>query len=414
MLKRSLIARGAAYVLAAAALCARPGAAHAKLGIVDRVSNTTVVSTIKPKPVAGVDVIQKSLIRQVPADLILESFEVKELAGNQFALHAVLRNGDHFPLFRYDTYPGGGSLVLHRTSGGTKLNAPQPGGWSLFGISSPDPGADFSIPIPALSNNQSIEINATTTGRAIFSAYTVGVTDADMSNNRREVNKLISHAIPLNASTVSLALGSTLGSVQMRLDRDDTFVKVPGIMEMHTTIPTQSTGVIVGAVRYYVHDINLNNVSLDVADRSLIANLDFEQNEDEIIGYLHTWIDDSDPAVPNINASPMQISVKLPLGYDPSNQTFTYQDAQVNVNANWTFNGPLGWGIMGWAQNILLPDINGKIKSQGESLFNNFDFRQMLQYRLNQKLHALTAGGRITGVNFDDPSQPVIYAELPW
>jgi hypothetical protein len=242
----------------------------------------------------------------------------------------------------------------------------------------------------------------------------VGVTDADMSNNRREVNKLISHALPLNASTVSLALGSTLGSVQMRLDRDDTFVKVPGIMEMHSTIPTQSTGVIVGAVRYYVHDINLNSVWLDVADRSLIANLDFEQNEDEIIGYLHTWIDDSDPAVPNINASPMQISVKLPLGYDPANQIFTYQDAQVNVNANWTFNGPLGWGIMGWAQNILLPDINGKIKSQGEALFNNFDFHQMLQYRLNQKLHALTAGGRITGVNFDDPNQPVIYAELPF
>jgi hypothetical protein len=69
---------------------------------------------------------------------------------------------------------------------------------------------------------------------------------------------------------------------------------------------------------------------------------------------------------------------------------------------------------MGWAQNWLLPDINGKIKGQGESLFNNFDFRLMLQCRLNQQLHSLTAGGRITGVNYGDPSQPAIYAELPW
>jgi hypothetical protein len=149
MLKRSLVARGAAYVLAAATLCARPGAAHARLGLVDRVSATPVVTTVLPKPTLGVDGIQTTLIRQVPADLILESLDVKELAGNQFALHAVLRNGDHFPLFRYDTYPGGGSLVLHRTSGGTKLSAPVPGGWSLFGVSSPDPGVDFSIPIPA-------------------------------------------------------------------------------------------------------------------------------------------------------------------------------------------------------------------------------------------------------------------------
>jgi hypothetical protein len=153
---------------------------------------------------------------------------------------------------------------------------------------------------------------------------------------------------------------------------------------------------------------------LDVADRSLVANLDFETNDDEIVGYLHTWVGDSDDAVPNINAYPMQISVKLPLGYDAANQVLTYQGAQVNVNANWTFNGPLGWGIMGWARDLLLPDINGKIKSQGETLFNNFDFHQTLQYRLNQQLHKLTAGGRITGVNFDDPNQPVIYAELPW
>jgi hypothetical protein len=412
MLKRSLIARGAAFVLAAASLCARPGTAHARLGIVTKLSAATGLTTVTPTPETGITDIQQTLIRQVPADLIIESFDVKELPGNQFSLHAVLCNGDHFPLFRYDPYPGGGSLVLHRTSGGTKLSVPRPG--SLFGISSPDPGADFSIPIPALQNNQSIEINATTTGRAIFSAYTVGMTDADMSSNRKEVNKLISHAIPLNGGTVSVALGSTLGSVRMRLDRDDTFVTVPGIMDLHGPIPEESTGVIVGSVRYYVHDINLNNIALDVADRSLIANLDFETDDDEIVGYLHTWIEDSDPAVPNINANPLRLSVKLPLGYDPANQIFTYQDAQVNIDANWTFNGPLGWGIMGWAQNLLLPDINGKIKSQGEALFNNFDFHQMLQFRLNQQLHALTAGGRITGVNFDDPNQPMIYAELPF
>src|SRR5207249_10916017 len=107
-----------------------------------------------------------------------------EIPINKLTLHAVIGKVDHYPMYHHDTYPGGGSLVHHRTSSGTKLSVPHPG--SLFGISSPDPGADFSIPIPALQNNQSIEINATTTGRAIFSAYTIGVTDADMSNNRKE------------------------------------------------------------------------------------------------------------------------------------------------------------------------------------------------------------------------------------
>ena len=48
--------------------------------------------------------------------------------------------------------------------------------------------------IPALKDKEKVEISATTKGRAIFSAYTVGVSDWDNKNNRKEVNTLISHS----------------------------------------------------------------------------------------------------------------------------------------------------------------------------------------------------------------------------
>jgi hypothetical protein len=420
MLQRSRLTRSLTLALAAMSLSAWPGAAHAgrsPLGAIVKGNAGTQVGNPAGNPkgagpgagvlAGGVGGVMAPTYFQ--ADLVVETLEVTELPGNQFSLHAVLRNGANNPRVHYAPYPGGGNFILFRTSGGTTLNPPGSGVAAL-----PAPGQTLaSVPIPPLDDKQTFDVTATTTGRAIFRAYTSGAQDAEQHNNGKEVDTLISHTIPLNRLTISAALGATLASVRMRLDRDDASVTVPGIADVHGKIPEESHGIDGASLQFYLHDINLNTVSLDVADKSLIANLGFETNGDEIIGYLHTFLGDSDSVVPNLNADSLRAQVKLPLGFDRTGQRVTYQSAQVTVTANWTFTGPLGWGMMSWAQNTLMPDINGKIARQGQALFNNPQVQAELEYQMNQVLHQVTAGGRITWINFDDPDQPVVYAELP-
>lgn len=339
----------------------------------------------------------------VASDLNVETLEVQEQPGNRFALRAVLRNGAAGSPNQYNTYPGGGFFVLRRSSGGTFLNPP-----GVTPISRPDFGQELArVPIPALANKQAIEIHATTTGRAIFDAFVLLASDADRRNNVKVVDNLISRAIPLNTFTVNAAIGNLLGGAQLRLDRDDSFVRVPGLVDLHGKIPEVSKSLGVGSARFYPRDINMSRLLLSVGESALIANLDFETGGDEIVGYLHTVFGNSDSAMPNVNASPLKAKVKLPLAYDPTNQRVVYGAAKVDVTANWSFTGPAS--LLNW----LLPDINGRFEEKGGELFNNAAVKSRIEYALNAKIHALTAGGHLNGIDFSDPDQPVLHVELP-
>ena len=349
-----------------------------------------------------------------PADLVLERFDVQETGGGYFHLSATLRNGE---ANGYGAeYAGGGRLVLRRTSGCVILTPPNADGSPSLIPSEPDPGVLIrQIWIPSLAYGQAIEISATLRGRGIFAAEAVSdppnpLREADPNNNSKTVNTLISRTIYLNTISLGAMLRDTLDNVAIRLDRNESFVRVPGFIDMRWALGEKTQAIGIGAVRYYVHDINLSQLEMRVEDHAMKMDLEFETAGPEIYGYLYTEVDTSDPAVPDVNTDTLKVSVKLPLAFDPETQAFSYHSPKFDLQANWQFNGVLGWGLMGWARD-LLPDVNGKINHAAELLLQNDRFKRVLEYRINQQVRRFLGYGRITGINFDDPSQLVIYAE---
>src|SRR5262245_55957263 len=175
-------------------------------------------------------------------DLVMWSLSSEALGSGQYKLTARLRNCS-----LCKPYPGGGRLVITRDSPG-----PIPSDWSgpntFYYPSSPGLGKELKeIPIPALGQGQQMEVVVNTWGRGIFTAaalkdpYIVDgpavpeLPESNHNNNSKTINMLIAKQITVNTTLLNLALGSTLGATQIRIDDKDGLVKIPGIFTKNFT-----------------------------------------------------------------------------------------------------------------------------------------------------------------------------------
>lgn len=325
------------------------------------------------------------------ADLVLEKLEVENLGRNQIRLTAVLRNGNSTG--NGQAYPGGGQLVIERTSGGTILTKPS----DAF-VALPDNTTTLaSQPIPPLEYGQAITLTATTQGRAIFSASAVSdryrpdvptqtLPEKNPRNNRKEVNTLIARKHPISSSTLGFLSSSFLNQVQIRLDRDDSYIKLPKLGEQHWTIPEKTYNVLFTKVRYYVHDINSTQLEMGIAQGALVLSLAFETEGSEIVGV---------GLLSDINSDSITAQINLPLSYDATTQYISYGVPQVSVNvAKPSFNGLMS------LFDSLLPDINQSASRSIQKLFTDPKLKRQLEYQLNQQLREpFVKGGRIVNVS---------------
>jgi hypothetical protein len=378
---------------------------------------TRPVTTTPIQPVATDPAIAKPVTGLNPvilfkfADLRLESFDITPMGGNNWKLKATLRNGSPNPTDNRQTYPGGGWLIIGRTSGGTIVSAPPAEPFAAV----PDNGQQLKkVAIPALANGQAITVEVTTHGRAIFSAAAVpdppvidGPTftlpEIDKTNNSKTVNKLIPLNLSINSALLQTFLGPVIDDFQIHLHKTDSYIKLPGFYNATFNIPQAKMGLPwpLGDAYWYVNNINLSSASIGIADKSLALTLQFETGGDEIVG----WVDGGpDWLAPNVNASPLNVSVKLPLTYNSAAQFFYYNNPQVSVNASWSLNGPL--------PDSLLPDINGQIANGIKSMLNDNMVQAQIEYELNKQIRLqLLKGGRILSASVQ-PTQVNLSCEV--
>lgn len=336
-------------------------------------------------------------IHNAKPDLFLESLAAKDLGGGKFQITATLRN-----VACDTTYPGGGTLAIRRTSGGTILN--NPGDPNSLFLAAPDPGQLLaSKPIPPLPYGQAVQLSAVTAGRAIFTASADSDVDkgplpeSNPSNNTRTLNLLISHQIVINDATIQTFLGSLLSGTKLRLDSLVSLVSIPGVLLKTWQIPVLFSFDIpptpadpFGATaHWYVNDINLNGIGLAIENGGLSLSMSFETDGPEI----HAVVDGlSLVSAPDLNADPLEVKFKMPLSYDPGLQLFSYHDPHVEVNAHWTASGLLG----GLVPDSLLKQINPKLQQLLEDKLNDPALQAPIAFQLNQKIRTLLLnGGRI-------------------
>jgi hypothetical protein len=324
------------------------------------------------------------IIVEKQPDLRLDLFEVTDLGGDRYKLRATVRNATGTSI---EAYPGGGSLVISRSKGGTTVVEPPHPQYPAI----PDPVTVLkSVPLPALAPGQAMSTEVETQGRAVFTARAATVVgqDKNLANNSKLVSKLFPKTITINNFLLGIFLNPVVEQFQMHLHKTDSFVRLPNYFERYFNIPMAKKGLPwpLGDAYWYVNDINLTSTSIALADRSLAVNFNFETNGTEIIGYVE---DGPDWMAPNINASPLKITVKLPLVYNATAQCFLYSTPQVIVNANWNLNN---------LPDFLLPDINAKISAGIKSALSETTLKQRIEFELNKQVHAQLKGGRIGSV----------------
>lgn len=332
-----------------------------------------------------------------PADLVLERFDVKEMGGGKYHLSATLRNGMvGGKLGR--AYPGGGRLVLTRATGSTHLPDPS----SPFVVIPEEPVAVAMKAIPALEYGQTVEISAETQGKAVFTATVAPdlfrpdhpqkkLQESNPRNNSRTVSKLNPRKVAFSTNSLRLFLGSLLEKVEVRLDRDESYVRLPGLVERKWTMPEFTKDVTVGTFRYYVHDIRAESAELSIEEGALALNLKFETGAEEIKGFLSSI----DSAAPDINAQPFEVRIALPLLYDAERQYFSYGEPKVTVNAKWAVNGLLD-SVLELLNKDISPALNSKVEAGVKSVFNNAATKRQLEFQLNSQIRQqLLKGGRI-------------------
>jgi hypothetical protein len=356
------------------------------------------------------------------ADLILERFDVTDAGEGKFELTAVLRNGPspasavYRPL-RGEPYPGGGRLVISRTTGATVLTGEEDSAVVLPALYQ----ELAARPIPPLAYGEAIEVTAIAEGRAIFTAGLVSdgiaaaepppaLPEKDPGNNSQTVNKLKPGKVLLTNKLLQAFLGKALSDMRVRLDRDDSYVVIPALgVEERWKIPemkkpVDALGVRVGRVRYHVHDINTRTdgpepgVSLELKNYALLLFLRFETEGNEVRG---------SGLAPNIQAEPLDIRIRLPISYNADKQYLYYQGAQVRVNANWSFNGPLSPVLDDY-----LKDVNRSLESRLRSLAADPRLKRKVELAMNRQIRELIKGGRIVNAEID-PDEIRLLTEVP-
>src|SRR5262249_34363292 len=254
---------------------------------------------------------------------------------------------------------------IARGPGGTILYGPPDGRSPLFGLADFDRGQVIkSMPIPAIKYGNSIQLSTVTTGRAIFTAAAVPVYDPirlyapplpeiNPNNDNKTVDALVRHTYPVNSATLNLvpALRNAVQNARVRLDRNDSYVTIPNLMDRHFSLPGKDVGVNLGlfspTVTYYVNDLRSTGASLTYERGGLAMTFRFADNNHA----LHT------PSfAPDVSVRNLRVKVYLPLSYNATYQYFLFGDPRVETQGDWSANGPLGPAIK-----LLLPDFNQKV-----------------------------------------------------
>jgi hypothetical protein len=381
------------------------------------VGNITTVAPPAPTPLA---------------DLGVVSLNVQSLGNNQFKVTATLENippppvlkpsfiiGGGGPVFTPGvTYPGGGVFRITRTDGGTSISL-QPNGTVL---DTPDPIQTIaSMPIPSLAPGKTIQLSTTVTGRAIFTASagpafiaTTGLAsnipgnfllfpETNPLNDSKTVDTLIPHTYPINTFTLGLvpAINNAVQNAQFRLDANDSYVSIPGIVDQHFQIPGKTVSIGVGpfsfSATYTVNNLVSTSTALSYEQGGLAITVKFANNNHA----LHT----TSSLAPDIGVTNLQVKVLLPLSYDANGQYLNFIYPKVTVTGNWSANG-----LLGPVFDLLLPDINSKIASGLTSAIQ--PKLGLLSFQLNKPLHDLTAGGRIVSADIQQ-DQMILSVETP-
>jgi hypothetical protein len=323
------------------------------------------------------------------------------MGGGNWKLRAVLRNGPGGTDPNGAPYPGGGSLEIRKTSGATQVVEPPSPNYPAI----PAPSQLLrSVPIPALAKGQTITTEVMSQGKAVFVAVAnpVAGQDRSASNNRMEVSKLTPFSLTINGLLLKAFLAPVVDQFQLHLHKTGSFIELPGHFHKTFDVPRSTMNLPwpLGSAIWEVNDINLDSTTLGLADRALTASFNFETSGTEIVG----WVDDGpDWMAPNVNASPLRVNVKLPLGYNSAAQCFFYFSPQVTVDANWNLNN---------LPDFLLPDINKKISNALKATLSDVTIKQRLEFELNKQVHAQLKGGRIVSVGID-PEEVKINVEFP-
>jgi hypothetical protein len=319
-------------------------------------------------------------------DLRVEAFEVTQIGADSWRLTATVRNGSSPASSQVAAYPGGGIIVLSRSTGGTTVVEPPHPQYPAI----PDPSVTLrQVPIPALASGQSIVAEVVTQGRAVFTARALSVgAESNFANNSKTVSKLFPKTFTIDNLLLKIFLNPIVEQFQVHLHKTDSFVRMPGVFEKYFNIPQAKKGLPwpLGDAYWYVNDINLTNTTVALADKSLAVSFNFETSGTEIIGYVE---DGPDWLAPNINGSPLKVNIKLPLVFNAAAQCFAYGTPQVKMDAHWNLNN---------LPDFLLPDINSKIEGGIRSALSNITIKQRLEFELNKQVHAQLKNARIGGV----------------
>ena len=363
-----------------------PGTSGGPIRIADTFTTTATINAVN-----GLN-----QLVQLEPNLALEDLSIRSCEG-KYMVSARLRNGEATRTKRYE---GGGTIVLERSSGAFQ-NTSTP-------FASNVPAVQLSsMKIPALAGGEFVTISATSDVRGIFRVR--AFSDAPGSVERPAMlpgdgakvltkSNLHADSVTVNNALLSLATANTLGKAQMRLDRDESFVRIPGLYDKTFSIPTKLVKNPIKDALYYLHDINSTSVSREFKNGGLDICIDFETDRTELIGYVKTVAGDWDGGAPDGNADPFQVCVSIPITFNVQGQRMFFDAANLTVRANidWDFNGPLG----GYIESEYRTEINGEIEQKFKEMLLEGNVGVRMTTEFNDAIKTLVKGARITDFHF--------------
>jgi len=357
----------------------------------------TILIPADPSLTTTATISAAQLVRLEP-DLTLDDLTIRSCDGG-YVVSARLRNGE---ATRTKPYDGGGTIVLERSSGALQNTATP--------FASNVPAVQLaSVKIPALAGGASVTISAISDVRGIFRVR--AFSDAPGSVERPAVlpgdgakvltrSNLHADSVTVNTALLNFATTNTLGAAQLRLDRDESWVRIPGLYDKTFSIPIKVINSPLTNAYYYLHDVRSDGVQREFKNGGLDICIDFETDETELIGYVETLLGDWDGGAPDGNADPFQVCINIPITFNAQGQRLFFDAANLKVRSNvqWDFNGPLG----GYIESEYRSEINGEIEQRFKDLLLEGNVGEQMTADFNDAIKTLVKGARITDFHFDD------------
>ncbi len=336
------------------------------------------------------------VLAKLDPDLTLEDLTIQSCDG-KYMISARLRNGE---ATRTRAYEGGGTIVLERSSGALQ-NTSTPFASNVPAV------ALATVKIPALAGGESVTISAASDVRGIFRVR--AFSDAPGSVERPAVlpgdgakvltaSNLRADSVTVNNALLNFATSNTLGKARLRLDRDESYVRIPGLYDKTFSIATKLVENPIKDAYYYLSDVNSTSVSREFKNGGLDMCFDFELDGTELVGYVKTFAGDWDGGAPDGNADPFQVCIHIPMSFNAVGVIFDSANLTVTPNIRWDFNGPLG-GII---QSAYSSEINGEVEQKFKEMLLEGNVGERLSSEFNSAIQGLVNGARITAFHLDD------------